>query len=163
MVDEDSHSTDVSVSGQKVIQQLYWLITSFDFNWGQSCLATLVTKIALKCLEFLLLLYNLHILASDQKKVFVFSSNFLKNSGKHFEKSRTTCRKLTYTLFPCFERLLLRFTSLVAPVPTVWISGSLYFSVKRPTYPSPKPTLTLTSPLVQNDLWVLLNFVAQLL
>ena len=76
MVDEDSHSTDVSVSGQKVIQQLYWLITCFDFNWGKSCLATLITKIALKCLEFLLLLYNMHILASDQKKVFVFSSNF---------------------------------------------------------------------------------------
>ena len=42
----------------------------FGFNWGQSCLATLVAflclKIAQKCL---LLLYNLHILASDQKKV----------------------------------------------------------------------------------------------
>ena len=64
---------------KKVIQQLYWIITSFGFNWGQSCSATLVTKIAQKCLEILLLSYNLHILASDQKKVFVFSSNFWAN------------------------------------------------------------------------------------
>ena len=75
MVDENTRLTWVS-RVKKVIQQLYWLITSFGFNWGQSCLATMVTKIAQKCLEILLLLYNLRILASDVKKVFVFLSNF---------------------------------------------------------------------------------------
>ena len=41
MVDEDSHLTDLTV--KKVIQQFYWLIALFSFNWGQSYLATLVT------------------------------------------------------------------------------------------------------------------------
>ena len=41
MVDEDSYLTDLTV--KKVIQQFYWLITLFGFNWGQSHLATLVT------------------------------------------------------------------------------------------------------------------------
>ena len=62
IVNEDSHSTDLSVAGEEGHSTilLHWLITFF----GQ------------KCLEILLLLYNLHILASDPKKVFVFSSNF---------------------------------------------------------------------------------------
>ena len=54
----------------------YWLIIIiifFSFNWEQSYLATLFTpKIAQKCLEILLLLYNLHILASDPKKLLLF-------------------------------------------------------------------------------------------
>ena len=79
----------------------------FGFNWGQSCLATLVAfsclKIAQKCL---LLLYNLHILASDQKKVLFYEqpmSNFSNKKqllmlfwapfGKLFGKSRATCGK----------------------------------------------------------------------
>ena len=41
MVDEDSHSTDLTV--KKVIQQFCWLITLFGFNWGQTYLTTLVT------------------------------------------------------------------------------------------------------------------------
>ena len=72
MVDEDSHATDLRVSGEKGHSTTLLLITSFGFDWGQSCLATLVTKIVQKWLEILLLSYNLHILASDQKKVFVF-------------------------------------------------------------------------------------------
>ena len=98
---------------KKVIQQLYWLITSFGFNWGQSCLATLVTKIAQKCLEILLLLYNLHILAPYQKKVFVFSSNFWgtfvakkqllivfwATFGQLFEKFRETFWKISSNLW----------------------------------------------------------------
>ena len=45
----------------------------FGFNWGQSYLATLVTpQNCTKCLEILLLLYNLLILASEQKKSLLF-------------------------------------------------------------------------------------------
>ena len=55
----------------------------FGFNWGQSCLATLVAflclKIAQKCL---LLLYNLHILASDQKKVLFYEQPMSNFSNK---------------------------------------------------------------------------------
>ena len=55
---------------KKVIQQFYWLIIYFGFNWGQSYLVTLVTP--QNCTKMLrnltYLLYNLHILASDQKK-----------------------------------------------------------------------------------------------
>ena len=31
MVDEDSHSTDLSVSGEEDHSQFYWLITLFSF------------------------------------------------------------------------------------------------------------------------------------
>ena len=79
----------------------------FGFNWGQNCLATLVAflclKIAQKCL---LLLYNLHILASDQKRFCFYEqplSNFSNKKqllmvfwapfGKLFGKSRATCGK----------------------------------------------------------------------
>ena len=45
MVNTDSHSTDMSVSHDEGrIEQFYWLITFFGFNWGQSYLATLVTR-----------------------------------------------------------------------------------------------------------------------
>ena len=62
---------------KKVIQQFYWLTTFFGFiedkvieqRW-------LRRKIVEKCLEILRLLYDLHILASDQKKSFFPSSNF---------------------------------------------------------------------------------------
>ena len=89
IVDEDSHSTDLSV---EVFPQFYWLITFF----GE------------KCLEILLLLYNLHILASDPKKFLFFRailsnfrdkkqllSDFLRNYTlrKCFGKSRATCGK----------------------------------------------------------------------
>ena len=61
---------------KKVIQKFYWLITfsvliedKFVYQrW-------LRRKIAQKCLEILLLLYNLHIL-HQTKTVFLFSSNF---------------------------------------------------------------------------------------
>ena len=59
---------------KKVIQQFYWLIIYFGFNWGQSYLVTLVTP--QNCTKMLRdvtnLLYNLHIFASDQK-TFLFS------------------------------------------------------------------------------------------
>ena len=62
---------------KKFVQQFYWLIAFFGFNWGQSCLATHVTpQNCTKCWEILLLLYNLHLLASDQKEDFVLSNNF---------------------------------------------------------------------------------------
>ena len=46
MVNEDSHSTDFSVSGVEgqFYWLIYWLITFFGFNWGESYLATLVTR-----------------------------------------------------------------------------------------------------------------------
>ena len=91
---------------KKVIQHFYWLIRLSGFYLGQSYLATLVTpQNCTKCLEILLLLYKLHILASDQKKVFCFFSsnfwgtfvcflsNFFEKYGKLFEKSRAACGK----------------------------------------------------------------------
>ena len=61
---------------KKIIQQFYLLVTFFRFNWGKSYLATLVkSQNCTKCLEILLLLYNLHILASD-RATFVTKSNF---------------------------------------------------------------------------------------
>ena len=52
----------------------------FGFNWGQSCLATLVTP--QNCTKCLLLLYNLHILASDQKKVLFYEQPMSNFSNK---------------------------------------------------------------------------------
>ena len=82
---------------KKDIQHFYWLIRLSGFYLGQSYLATLVTpQNCTKCLEILLLLYKLHILASDQKKffgffratfeelLFVFLSNFFEKYGKLF-------------------------------------------------------------------------------
>ena len=55
---------------KKLIQQLHWLITFVGFNGGQSYLATLVTpQNCTKMVRNLTLLYNLYILASDQKKL----------------------------------------------------------------------------------------------
>ena len=62
---------------KKVIQQFYWLTTFFGFiedkvieqRW-------LRRKIVEKCLEILRLLYDLHILASDQKKFCFFRAAF---------------------------------------------------------------------------------------
>ena len=88
IVDEDSHWTDLSVAGEE----------------GHSTLAHHV--FGKKCLEILLLSYNLHILASDQKKFLFFRailsnfpdkkqrlSDFLRNYRKRFGKSRATCGK----------------------------------------------------------------------
>ena len=115
-MDEDSHSTDLSAStlGCTWRRSFNNFIGSVGFYWGQSYLATLVTpQNCTKCLEILLFLYNLHILASDQKNVLSFRatlsnsrykkqlwmvlwkrlSNVLRYSWKHFGKSRATCGK----------------------------------------------------------------------
>ena len=53
--------------------QFYWLTTCFGFNWGQSYLATLATpQNWTKMLRNFSVLYNLHILASDQKSFCFF-------------------------------------------------------------------------------------------
>ena len=68
---------------KKVIQQFYWLIRFFGFNWGQSYLAALVTpQNCKKCLEILLLLYNLYILASDPKTLCFFRATFEEFSSQ---------------------------------------------------------------------------------
>ena len=113
MVDEDSHSTDLSVSGEEAglfnnfIGSLHFLVLNESKVIQQRWLRR---KIAQKCLEILLLLYNLPILASDQKKFLSFRatfvtksnfwlffeqylSNFLRNNGKLFGESRATCGK----------------------------------------------------------------------
>ena len=107
MVDEDSHLTDLTM--KKVIQQFYWLIKLFGFNWGQSCLETLVTL--QNCPEMLRnhslsFLVQFAYFSIRPKKflffqaTFVTNSNFwlffeqrLRNSGKLFGKSRATCGK----------------------------------------------------------------------
>ena len=75
---------------KKVIEQFYWLITFFGFNWGQSHLATLVTR--QNCtimLRNLILFYILHILSSEQKKFLVLQATFEQLS-------------LQYATFDCF-------------------------------------------------------------
>ena len=96
---------------KKVIQQFYWLITFFGFNWGHSYLATLVTpQNCTKMLRNLTFVVQFSYFSIRQKTVFVFQatfeqlssqkalfdcflSNFLRNSGKVFWKSRATCGK----------------------------------------------------------------------
>ena len=91
---------------KKVIQQFYWL-----YNWGQSCLATLVTpQNCTKMLRNLIFVVQFAYFStrpknflffratfeqvSLQKVTFVFFlSNFLWNHGKLFGKSRATCVK----------------------------------------------------------------------
>ena len=92
MVNEDSHSTDLSVSegGHSTILLAHYI---FWFQLRTQLFRNLVTP-EQKCLQILLLLYNLHILASDFLFVtFVTKSNFLKNYGERFGKSRATCGK----------------------------------------------------------------------
>ena len=70
MVDEDSHSTDLSVSGEEGHSTTLLAHYIFGFDGGQSYLATLVTpQNCTKMVRNLTLLYNLYILASDQKKL----------------------------------------------------------------------------------------------
>ena len=90
MVDEDSHSTDLSVleEGHSTIllaHYIFWFQLRTKLFRNAGCART-------KILEILLLLYNLHILASDFLFVtFVTKSNFLRNYRKRFGKSRATC------------------------------------------------------------------------
>ena len=76
MVDEDSHSTDLSVSeeGHSTILLAHYI---FWFQLRTQLFRNLVTP-EQKCLEILLLLYNLHILASDFK-TFLFFEQRLSN------------------------------------------------------------------------------------
>ena len=83
MVDEDSHSTDLNVSGEEGHSTILLAHYLFLFNWGQSYLVMLVTP---QNWEMLLLLYYLHILASHQKR-FCFFEQLLSNI---FEKLRET-------------------------------------------------------------------------
>ena len=62
---------------KKVIQQFYWLITFFGFNWGQSYLANLVTpQNCTKILRNLTFVEQFPYFIIRPKKIFVFSSNF---------------------------------------------------------------------------------------
>ena len=62
---------------KKVIQQFYWFITFFGFNWGQSYLATLVTlQNCTKMLRNLTFVVQFSYFSIRPKNVFVFSSNF---------------------------------------------------------------------------------------
>ena len=74
---------------KKVIQQFYWLITFFGFNWGQSHLATLVTlQNCAKMLWNLNFVVQFSYFSVGTKKVFMFFeqrlSNFLRNSRRLF-------------------------------------------------------------------------------
>ena len=78
MVDEDSHSTDLSVSGKEGHGSLHFLVLIEDkvILQGWFC-----RKIAQQCLEIVLLLYNLHILASDLKKLLFLPATFVTKSN----------------------------------------------------------------------------------
>ena len=78
MVDEDSHSTDLSVSGEEghstilLAHYIFCFKLRAKFFWQH----WLRRKITQKCLEILLLLYNLNILASGFKKFLFFWATF---------------------------------------------------------------------------------------
>ena len=81
MVDEDSHLTDLSVLGGRpghsnFIGSLYFLVLLKIKLFSK---ATYAAKLHKECLEILLLLYSLHILAPDHKLVFVFLEQLLSN------------------------------------------------------------------------------------
>ena len=71
----------ICVSGEE--GQSTFLLAHYTFFFlGQSYLAPLVTpQNCTKYLEILILLYKLHISASDQKKFFVFFKQLLSNFG----------------------------------------------------------------------------------
>ena len=82
MVDEESHSTDLSVSGAEGHSTI--LLTHYIFWFTEDKVIYqrwLRRKIAQKCLEILLLMYNLHVFSIRPKNVFVFSSNFRYKSN----------------------------------------------------------------------------------
>ena len=62
---------------RKVIEQFYWLTTSFGFNWGQSYLATMVTtQNCTKMLRNVTFVVQFAYFSTRRKKRFVFPSNF---------------------------------------------------------------------------------------
>ena len=89
IVDEDSHSTDLSVAGEEGHSTI--LLSHYVF-WS-------------KMFRNLTLLYNLHILASDPKKFLFFSSNFEQLSWQKatferlFEKLQETFWKIACNLW----------------------------------------------------------------
>ena len=61
---------------KKVIEQFYWLITFFGFNWGQSYLATLVTpQNCTKMLRNLPFVVEFAYFSTKPQKVLIFPSN----------------------------------------------------------------------------------------
>ena len=61
---------------KKVIEQFYWLITFFGFNWGQSYLATLVTpQNCTKMLRNLPFVVQFAYFSTIPQKVLIFPSN----------------------------------------------------------------------------------------
>ena len=61
---------------KKVIEQFYWLITFFGFNWGQSYLATLVTpQNCTKMLRNLPFVVEFAYFSTRPQKVLIFPSN----------------------------------------------------------------------------------------
>ena len=96
---------------KKVIQQFYWLITFFGFNWGQSYLATLVTRqTCTKILRNLTFVAQFSYFIIRPKKFFVFFEQLLSNFRHEkqlliffleqlFEKFRETFWKISSNLW----------------------------------------------------------------
>ena len=119
MVDEDSN-----VSGEKGHSTILWF-----YNWGQSCLATLVTpQNCTKMLRNLIFVVQFAYFSIRPKKMFVFSSNFWAsvvtksnfccflsnfwakinfswNHGKLFGKSRANCVK-PYQFYMLMQKII---------------------------------------------------------
>ena len=83
-----------SASGEEVIQQFYWLITIFCFNWGQSYLATLVTQ--QNCTKMLRNPTFVVQFAHIRPKKFLF---FRATFEQFFEKFRETFWKISSNLY----------------------------------------------------------------
>ena len=83
MVDEDSHSTDLSVSGEEgystilLVRYIFWFFLEDKVTYH----CWLLRKIVQTCKEIVLLLYNLHILASDQRRFLFLRATFVTKSN----------------------------------------------------------------------------------
>ena len=103
MVDEDWHSTDLCLGWRRSYQHFYWLVRLFGFFFRTKLFSnTGYAANCTKCLEILLLLYKLHILESDQRKVFVlFRAIF-----KQLSLQKATLNGFVKNVWPTFWDIL---------------------------------------------------------
>ena len=92
---------------KKVIQQSYWLITFFGFNWVQSYIATLVTpQNCTKMLRNLTFVVQFAFFSLRPKLVFVFWSNFWTTFDCFFSNFWATFWEITGHFLENLEQLV---------------------------------------------------------
>ena len=100
MVDEDSHSIDLSVSGEKVHSTIYWLITFFVFLLRTKLFSNAITRQNCpKMLSNRTFVGQFLYFRITPKKVLVFLRNFLATFKQVFEKLRESLWKISSNLW----------------------------------------------------------------